>query len=114
MDGLPDWDLPPLILELLLSMKALGLFKIEMLRYIHEVWSSVAMTPELHWSRIEEINRAVVEKALSSLPDRSEAHSRNANIVVDLWGFPLGQLDLKMVRIDESELRLRQSRYDPS
>lgn len=46
MDVVPDWDLPPLITELLRSMSALGLFRIEMLRYIHEVWSSVAMTPE--------------------------------------------------------------------
>ena len=114
MDGLADWDLPPLIAELLLSMKTLELFKIEMLQYIHEVWSSVAMTPEFHWGKIEEINRSVVEKALSSLPDRSEAHNRNANIVVDLWCFPLGHLDLRMVPIDESELRLRQSMHDPS
>ena len=114
MDVVPDWDRPPLITYLLGSMSSLGLFRIDMLRYINEVWSCVALTPEFPRSRIDEMSRSVVDKALSLLPDRSEAHNRNANIVVDLWGFPLGQLDLNMVPIKESELRLRQSMYDPS
>ena len=114
MDVVTDWNLPPITVELLRSMSALGLFRIEMLSYIHEVWSSVAMTPDFHWSKVEKINRSIVEKALSTLPDHSEEHNRDAKIVIDLWSFPLGHLELRMIPIDESELRLRQSLYDPS
>jgi hypothetical protein len=114
MDVLPDWERLSLLTQLVFSMKALDLFNVEMLRHIHEVWSSVALTPQFHWSKIKEINLAIVKKALSFLPERSDVHQKHADIVVDLWGFPLGQLDLNMVPVKELDLRLRQARHDSS
>lgn len=114
MDVVPDWKVPPLITLLLRSLSSLGLFRIEMLRYIHDVWRSVTMTAEFPRSRIKEINSSVVEKALSLQPHRSEQRNKDASIVIDLWSFPLSSLELGLVHTNESQLRLRQSKYEPS
>ncbi len=89
-----------------------GMSTADALAAVAEFWRSVAMTPEMQWTQLRQLNHGTLERldSLNLLQERSDSDYQQ---LVDRWQFPLYTLDLSFLRVDVESLRERQRLWSP-
>lgn len=95
------------------AMRRIGLLTEQGLAATRGVWDGVILDDTMHWSDIQPLNVAVVDK-LAFLLGRAYAtdEDRNAlHYVVEHWIFPLTSLDLTIANVELADLKRERERW---
>lgn len=101
------------VVRLVAAMQRIGLLTEQGLTATRAVWDGVVVDDTMHWSDLQPLNVAVVEK-LAALLDRPyvTVEDREARkYVVEHWIFPLTRLDLSKAEVDPTDLKRERERW---
>jgi AbiV family abortive infection protein len=102
----------PESLQIAGALYDVGISNSEAVAVVAEVWRSIAMSREMHWGELRQLNHRTLERLESKglLQDRASTEYQR---IVDDWPFPLYDLDLNMKEVDIELLRDRQRSWTP-
>ena len=102
--------LAPPILRLTYAMSALGMFSLEGVRTISEIWSTTTFSsyedPQMALSLTRRLLNRLIEK---NIPTQS-ATNEHIKTLYDLWQLPMYDFDLELINIPLAELKEEQKR----
>lgn len=100
------------VVPLVAAMHRIGLLTEEGLSATRAVWDAVAVDDSTHWSDLEPLNVAVIEKLATGGRQYATEEDREAlRYVVGHWIFPLTSLDLTMAKVELSDLKRERERW---
>ncbi len=103
--------LMPAIVKLVQALNGVGFANAQALAKIASIWRSVQMVDSLNWyDDLRGLNIQTLEKLNESgllKEQREDAYA----VIIDLWLFPLYQLELEMVKVDKTNLHEECDRY---
>lgn len=101
------------VADLVIAMHKLGISSREGLDVVADVWAGRSIGDETHWQEIVPINRRVLDEVAALGAAGANASADDATIVLDRWGFPMGNLDLRESQVDREALEKRRAEWDP-
>lgn len=106
----------PQIVDLVLTLYQLGFLSQDGIESVRAVWSDVPEVPDdMHWIECRKMNIRVLEHFQGTQLDPKEDEDTKALLskAIDLWIFPLFQLDLKTETVSPDEIKSQRKRAYP-
>lgn len=103
---------PSSVVRLVAAMHRIGLLTEEGLVATRAVWGDVAVDDTMHWTDLEPLNVAIIEKlALNGRKYATEEDHEAVGCVIRHWIFPLTSLDLTIAKVEISDLKRQRERW---
>lgn len=101
------------VVRLVTAMRRVGPLTEEGLAATRAVWDGAVVDETMHWSVLQPLNVAVVEKlaVLLDRPYATEEDREALRYVVKHWIFPLTRLDLAIAKVDLADLKRERERW---
>ncbi len=95
------------------SLHRLGAMSPAGLEIVAKHWANISLNDGTHWQEARKVNQAIVEELIDRrIPSAGET-SEDGGFVVEQWPFPMGDLDLRELPVDLSELEAERDRWSP-
>ncbi len=108
-----EWEIKSNIINLVLAMEEICISDPHSLFTIESEWSSFILKDNTHWQDILKMNRLVINKIMTKVKKINNKMIKSTKLVNDNWSFPLINVDLKMKKIKENELKEIQNNWWP-
>jgi hypothetical protein len=95
------------------SLNRLGAMSPGGLKIVAKHWTGVSLNDGTHWQETMRVNQAIVEELIDRRIPSSDATPEDGSFVVGQWPFPMGDLDLRELPVDLSELEAKRGRWSP-
>jgi AbiV family abortive infection protein len=103
---------PSTVVKLVAMMHRIGLLTEEGLGATRAVWDGVAVDDGMHWTDLQSINVAVIEKLMAGGRQYATEEDHEAvRYVLQHWIFSLTSLDLTLAEVDISDLKRKRDRW---
>jgi hypothetical protein len=102
---------PTMVIDLALALHRYGCTSEKGLRIIAEQWTDVALTDNTHWSIVDGINRKILGKLEAANLRSVDLTDHDVHLALDHWTFPLGNLDLRPIKVAKTELLTERERW---
>lgn len=99
--------------DLVIAMHKLGITSREGLDVVAAAWVGCSIVDDTHWQEIVPINSRVPDGVAAMSAAQADASADDASLVLDRWGFPIGNLDLREFQVDRKALQKRRAKWDP-
>jgi AbiV family abortive infection protein len=99
-----------MIVELVESMRKVGLLTAKGLTAIRTVWDGIVVSDDMHWSELQPLNLAVLEELAPDGFANTQEIRKALCMIRDHWCFHMTSLDLTLDRVDRDALRHERER----
>lgn len=105
------WSAQDDILDLVTALGKAGCLSHEGLKIVRAAWQNQKLTDSTHWQVAEGINKNILNSLYESSLLKSELSQRDLRLIYHQWTFPLGTLDLDIVKVSRDELQAKRDQW---
>jgi len=96
--------LAPSVYDVASALWNVGCTKPDALLSIAEIWRSIELSDDFHWTKLRGLNIKTLEK-LDEKKLLNIQESKYLSIIIDKWLFPLYSLNIRIINVDKEALK---------
>ncbi|MGA5035513.1 hypothetical protein ACPCA8_00485 [Streptomyces capoamus] len=102
---------PSMVVDLALALHRLGCTSEKGLEIIAKEWDRFPLDDDTHWVKVQAINKRVLSNLHAAGLCGDDLTRADIRLALEQWIFPLGGVDLSLIRVTKTELLAERERW---